>query len=68
MSDDLCVSSKLYKLWFSLHPRMGPFNLNTLHLNTLYLHRERVRSTEAAMFCTVAQTGQTKHLLSFYDN
>ena len=37
-----------------LYPRMGP-----LYLNTLNLHQERV---------TEVQTGQTKHLLSFYDN
>ena len=41
-----------------LYPNMGP-----LYLNILYL--ERILSTEAAMFFTVAQTGQTKHLLSF---
>ena len=42
---------------------MGP-----LHLNALYLHLEQVLSTEAAMLFTVAQTGQTKHLLRFNDN
>ena len=34
--------------------------MSPLHLNTLYLHQERVLSTEAAMFFTLAQTGQTK--------
>ena len=39
--------------------------LNTLYLtklyeHSLYLHQEQVLSTEAAMFFTVAQTGQTK--------
>ena len=42
---------------------MGP-----LYLNTLYLQWKWVLSTEAAMFVTVAHTGQTKHLLSFYDH
>ena len=42
---------------------MGP-----LYLNTLYLHQEQVLSTEAAMFFTVAQSGQNEHLLRFYDN
>ena len=42
--------------------------MDPLHLNTLYLHGEQVVSTEAAMFFIVAQTGQTKHLLSFYDD
>ena len=36
---------------------MGP-----LYINTLYIHRERM------FCCTVVQTGQSKHLLSFYDN
>ena len=39
---------------------MGP-----LYLKSLYLHQERVLSTEGDLFCTVAQTGQTKHLVSF---
>ena len=58
-----CVSYKLYNRCF-LYTRMGP-----LYLNTLYLHREGVLSVEATMFVffTGAQTGQTKHLLSFYD-
>ena len=42
--------------------------MSPLYLNTLYLHRERVLSTEAAMFFTLVQTGQTKHLLRFYEN
>ena len=46
-----------------LYPKMSP-----LYINTLYLHQEWVLSVEATMFFTVAQTGQTKHLLSFYDN
>ena len=39
------------------YSRMG-----LIYLNTSYLHRELVLSTEAAMFCvfTVVQTGQTK--------
>ena len=43
--------------------REGP-----LYLNTLYLHQEQVLSTEAAMFFTAVQTGQTKNPYSFYDN
>ena len=39
-----------------------------LYLSTLDLHQESVLSIEAAMIFTVAQTGQTKHLLIFYDN
>ena len=42
--------------------------IRSLYLNTVYLHLEQVFSKEAAMFFTVAQTGQTKHLLGFYDN
>ena len=38
------------------------------NLNTFYLHRERVLSVEDAIVFTVAQTGQTKDLLSFYHN
>ena len=34
--------------------------MSPLYLNTLYLDGERVLSTEAAMFFTVVQTGQTK--------
>ena len=46
-----------------LYHRMDP-----IYVNYLYLYQEQVPSTEASMFCTVAQTGQTKLLLSFYDN
>ena len=42
---------------------MGP-----LFWNTSYVHQKQVLSTEAAMFITEAQTGQTKHLLSFNEN
>ena len=42
---------------------MGP-----LYLNTLYLHLGWVLSTEATMFFTVAQTGQTKHPVSVHDD
>ena len=46
-----------------INPRMDP-----LYLNTFYLYWEWILSTEAAMFFTLVLNGQTKHLLSFYDN
>ena len=48
---------------YFLYPRMS-----LLYLHTLFLNRERVHSTESVMFYTVIQSGQTKDLLSFYDN
>ena len=60
----LLVSSKLYKLLFSLLYNetfmFKYFIFTTLYEHSLYLHQERVLSTEAAMFFKVAQTGQTK--------
>ena len=38
--------------------------MGLLYLNNLNVHKERVLSMEAAMFVTVAQTGQNKLLLS----
>ena len=52
---------------FSLIVRI--FVVVTLYIYILYIYiRKRVLSTEAAMFVTVAQTGQTKHLFSFSVN
>ena len=42
---------------------MGP-----LYWKTIYLHQEGFSLSRAAMFLVVAQTGQTKHPLSFYQN
>ena len=41
---------------------MGPY------IEILYIYIGGVLYMEAAMFLVVAQTGQTKHTLSFYDN
>ena len=42
------------------HLCLNTLYLTTLYEHSLYLHQEQVLSTEAAMFFTVAQTGQTK--------